>query len=1031
VSRFATLITLSLLSLFCATSSFAKVELIPLDSSRIPSNDLIHPELGPLTSEQAWQLQHSEESPLDLSKLNPLESEVWKNKLDTTLNTEMDEIQVSSETELIFLGVLSSQSGTLRFTVLDNTTGHVLNIVLDKNLHTLLLRKNLLRKLGFVIPSMKHKKQVKVAFSSQEEKDHFLSRIIPENTFGAPARWVVNDSEVTLDLQDVIVMLPKYGDHYNLAFGVPPKTLTSRTLRSLIVPYSLLDLNESINTLSFKAARQEEDSIELSHFTLADMNTSVDDAKWILNRMKDLNRSDFEEIVEKSYFPKEVGALLVEKLLARRNNLMDKFDIDVESIKFDPKITIGDNLKKGRLLKENYDGYASRFAYGDPDSPFRELKYSLLSKLQSDAIDSILREVNTKLSVFDVNDARLDYHKDKFEEGLDHFIETGEFMEQKVGTWVSPIVNGSLILSRDVVVGNHQGSDNLVQTSDVFGYAVSLGANIGIEGLPVGYTALARGQVSYLKTYSHLKPVRSLKESLKQPYKNMIVSLLKKNLQKRLEDLSKLGEIEDEEQRNEKIKLIADEINKNLGVGESLIISEKLTPSFLAKGGYSWANTKVSLAVDTKSILVKRTHIYRKDADTIQVYVDNGKLGELGVSIELNSYIPVTKLNFKAARGKFNVSMYTVNVNSDPDLNPELFKGVNAIYSLLEDGSRELLENYKSPYKIENEFLDKSSKYAFLNWRMKKLKKRGHFSVFTPEKYEAKFFKYTFQKMVGLNHWSFARDIANYYLSKVTEHITLRNNVWKRPSQTFYGVNEIEGVRFESRFDDSKKGREKFPDTFMAIELNKEGWKIKEKKLKKMIKEINTEFGAKIFSDSDVDDATGLKLYSIVVGLNIYKKGVWNILDFNEDQILALGKEYKRRYYNRRHCSTSRLSRAPIASKIRCGFFQSFVDKRKSCKSKMKKNENSGVACLVDLTLMYKRHLQFKEFISIIGKENTYLHGTITGFRQDSDILSTPISGNSTGVVSGKYWNGPVEELRGRIGMQANEFNGSWLRENM
>ena len=1031
MSKFATLVILSLVNLFIATNVAAKVELIPLNSSRIPSNDLIHPELGHLTSEQAWQLQNSESAPLDLSILNPLESEVWKNKADTILDTSIDEIQVSGETELVFLGVLSSQSGTLRFTVLDNTTGHILNVVLDKNLHTLLLRKNLLRKLGYVIPSMKYKKQVKVAFSSQDEKDHFLSRVIPENTFGAPARWVVKDTELTLDLQDVIVMLPKYGDHYNLSFGVPPKTLTSRTLRSLVVPYSLLDLNESINTFSYKAARQEEDSIELSHFTLADMNTSVDDAKWILNRMKDLSRKDIEEIVEKSYFPKDVAALLVEKLIARRDNIMEKFDIDVETIKFNPKISIGDNLKKGRLLKENYDGYASRFAYGDPDSPFRELKYSLLSKLQSDAIDVILRQVNTRLSVFDVNDARLDYHKDQFEQGLNHYIDTGEFLEQKVGTWVSPIVNGSVILSRDVVVGNHQGSDNLVQTSDVFGYAVSLGTNVGIEGLPVGYSALARGQVSYLKTYSHLKPVRSLKESLKQPYKNMIVSLLKKNLQRRLEDLSKLGDMEDEEQRNDKIKLIADEINKNLGVGESLIITEKLTPSFLVKGGYSWVNTKVSLAVDTRSVLVKRTHLFRKDADTIQVYVDNGKLGDLGVSIELNSYIPVTKLNFKVAKGKFNVSLYTVNVNSDPDLNPELFKGVNAIFSLLEDGSKELLENYKSPYKISNKFLDKSSKYSFLNWRMKKLKKRGHFSVFTPEKYEAKFFKYTFQQMIGLNNWSFARDIANYYLSKVTEHISLRNDVWKKPSQTFYGVSEVAGVRFESRFDDTKNGREKFPDTFMAIELNKEGWKIKEKKLKSMIKEINTDFGSKIFTDSDIDDATDLKLYSIVVGLNIYKKGVWNILDFNEDQILALGKEYKRKYFNRRHCSTSRLSRAPIASKIRCGSFQSFVAKRKSCKSKMKKDENKGVSCLVDLTLMYKRHLEFGEFISIIGKENTYLHGTITGFRQESDILSTPINGNSSGIVSGKYWNGPVEELRSKIGMQANEFNGSWLRENM
>ncbi|WP_127715888.1 hypothetical protein [Halobacteriovorax sp. HLS] len=1025
------LIMITLVGALLFANTNAKVEYIPLDTTRIPSNDLLHPELGKLSSEQAWQLQNDSNIGLDLSLLNPIESEVWKNTDQTLANSDIDEIQVSSQTELVFLGVLGSQSGTLRFTVLDNTTGNILNIVLDKNLHTLLLRKNLLRKLGYVVPSMKYKKKVKVAFSSLEEKNHFLERVIPENTFGAPSRWMVADSEVTIDLQDVIVMLPRYGDHYNLAFGVPPKTLTSRTLRSLIVPYSLLDVDEAINTFSFKAARKEANSIELSHFTLADMNTTQDDAKWILGRMKDFSREDFEQIVKNSHLPYEVSLLLVEKLIARRNNLLELFAIDSTPIEFNPKISYGENLKNGRLLKENYDGYASRFAYGDPDSPFRELKYSLLSKLQSDAIDSLIRQANSKLSVFDVNDARLDYHKEQFETGLNHYIETGEFLEQKVGTWVSPIVNGNIILSRDVVVGNYQGSDNLVQTSDIFGYGVSLGANVGIEGLPAGYTALARGQVSYLKTFSHLKPVRSLKASLKEPYKNMIVSLLKKNLEKRLLELSKLGEVEDQENRNERIQLIADEINENLGVGESLIISERLTPSFLVKGGYSWANTKLSLAIDTNSVLMKRVHIYRKDADTVQVYVDNGKLGEVGVSIELDSYIPVTKLNFSVSKGNFNVELYNVNINSDPDLNPKLFSGVNAIYSLLDSGSKELLGSYTSPYKIKNSFLDKSSKYAFLNWRMKKLKKRGQFSVFTPENYEAKFFKYTYQKMIGLNNWAFARDVANYYLSKITEYITLRNETWKRPSQTFYGVNAVEGLRFESRYDETKKGRAQFPDTFMALEILKEGWKIKESKLKKMISEINEEFGTKIFSDSDINDATGLKLYSVSVNLNIYEKGVWNILDFNEDKILELGREYRKKYYDRRHCSTTRLNRAPISKRILCGKFQPFVDKRESCVKKMKKDEYDGVACLVDLTMMYKRLLNYEDFISIIGKSNTYLNGKITGYRQESDILSTPINGNTEGQVSGKYWNGPVEELRTRIEMQSNEFNGSWLRENM
>ncbi len=1011
-------------------SLYAGTERIPLNSSRIPSNDLVHPELGKLSAETAWQLQNNSLRPLDLSTLDPEESAVWSKKSDFSLNTEVDQFSVTKD-GLTFLGVIASQSGTLRFSVLDEGTGNILTVAIDKNLHTFFLRRNLLRKLGFIIPSMKYEKKVNIKFYSSEEKENFLERIIPENTFGAPSRWLVGDTEFTIDLQDVMVMLPAYNDHYNLAFGVPPNTLKSRTLRSLVVPYALLDLDESVNSLSWKAGRIEQETIELSHFTLADMNPTIDDAKWILRKIKLLKRSDIEEIVEKSYLPKEVGELLVEKLISRRNSLMKLFSIDAEDIDFNSKISSGNILKEGRLLQENFEGYGSRFAYGDPDSPFKEFKYSLLSKLQSDALENIVSRVNTELRAFDINDARLDYYKDEFQTGLDHYVETGEFLEQQVGAWFSPIVNGSLILSRDVVVGNHQGSDDLVQTADTFGFAVSLGANVGFEGLPEGYSALMKGEVNYVKTFTHLKPVRSLKESLKEPYKNMVVSLFKKDIERQLSNLSRLSDITDEELREEKTNEVIDELNKNIGVGESLVISDRLTPSFMAMGGYTWANTKMSLTLESKSVLVKRIHIYRSSADIIQVYVDNGELGELGFVLSLSNHIPITQIDFSRSKGKYNIEMYNVNINSDLIENPTLYKGVNALNALLQDGDKELLNNYQSPYKVENTFRDTSTKYSFLNWRLKKLKKSGKINIITPSKDISKFYKYTYEKQIGANNWAFGRDVLNYYFNKITKYISLRNEPWQNPARTFTGVSATQGYRFESRYKEDKSGTARYADTFMALEVKKEGWKIKEKKLKKVIQELNDQFGEEVFSDDDANDATTLKLYSIFVNLNIYEKGVWNILNFNESSIKELSRKYRKLYYDRRHCSTSRLNGSPVATKIKCGNFQVFIDKRKKCEKKFNKNQDSAVSCLVELANIYESYLDFKDFKKIIGEDNIFIYGQITGFREESDILTAPIHGNSVGKVSGKYWNGPVEEVRNKIEMQSNEFNGSWLRESI
>ncbi|ATH07636.1 hypothetical protein BIY24_06670 [Halobacteriovorax marinus] len=1024
------LLKILILSSFLCHFAQAAVERIPLDSSRIPSNDLVHPELGVLDAEEAWQLQNDEINPLDLSKLDPQASAVWKNKEDLTLDTSSDYFPVTTN-GLIYLGVIASQSGTLRFSVLDEVTGNVLTIVIDKNLHTFFLRRNLLRKLGYNIGPMKYEKKINVRFNSTEEKDHFLERVIPENTFGAPSRWLVGDSEFSIDLQDAMVMLPAYNEHYNVAFGVPPKSLKSRTLRSLIIPYALLNLDESVNVLSWKAARIEEESVELEHFTLADMNPTIDDAKWMLNKIKLMTRRDFEEIVYASHYPKEVAMLLVEKLISRRNSLMRVFAIDIDDITFNSKISSGEILKEGRLLQERFEGYGSRFAYGDPDSPFKEFKYSLLSKLQSDVLENLVGRANRELQVFDINDARLDYYKEEFQNGLDHFVETGEFLEQEVGAWVSPIVNGSLILSRDVVVGNHQGSDDLVQTADTFGYGVSLGANVGFEGLPVGYSALMKGEVNYVKTYTHLKPVQSLKASLKEPYKNMVVTLFKKDVLRELENLSNIENLSDEEIREEKTKAIIDDLSKKLGVGESLVISDRLTPSFMARGGYSWANTKISLTLSSKSVLVKRIHIYRSSADLIQVYIDKGELGELGFVLGLDNYIPITRIDFSRAKGKYKVELYNVNIDSDITTNPDLYKGASALHQLIQDGDKELLENYQSPYKLENNFRDTSTKYSFLNWRLKKLKKRGKIEITTPENYETQFYKYTHEKQVGANNWAFGRDIVNYYLNQITEFITLRNEPWKNPARTFTGVSSTQSFRFESRFQDQASGRNKYADSFLAMEVRKEGWKIKEKKLKKVIRELNEQFGADIFSDDDANDATTLKLYSIFVNLNIYEKGVWNLLNFDEDKIKEMARRYRRLNYDRRHCSATRLNGAPIAKKIKCGNFQVFIDKRDKCESKFNSNKDSAVSCLVDLAILYESYLEFKHFKEILGKDNIFIYGKITGFREESDILTKPIDGNSQGKITGKYWNGPVEEVRTKMKMQANEFNGSWLRESI
>ena len=54
---------------------------------------------------------------------------------------------------------------------------------------------------------------------------------------------------------------------------------------------------------------------------------------------------------------------------------MTLLEVDAEAIEFTTNINRANEIENGRLLKEDWDGYASRFAHGQPDSPFKDFEY--------------------------------------------------------------------------------------------------------------------------------------------------------------------------------------------------------------------------------------------------------------------------------------------------------------------------------------------------------------------------------------------------------------------------------------------------------------------------------------------------------------------------------------------------------------------------------------------------------------------------------------------------------------------------------
>ena len=302
-----------------------------------------------LTSRQADQL--AKEGKVNLTNLSPKSNDLWTNQ-EYQLN-DQESIALNDFDVVNYEGALLSNSGLFRFNAIPVDGNKIYTIHLDKALHSMLLRKNVLRMLGYKIPAMKYVKKIVVQFPNKFVMENFLKREIPFATEGVSDRWastdLVQENELRVTLKDIAITEPNEFDFYNVSMGIPTQTINSRTLRSLVIPYSILNLGESVNQMSWVGCKVDNKSVILPHFTSNDFATSIDDSLWMINRFNNLSREKLVTAVKDAHFPKEAEVVLVEKIASRRNALNRCFSVKAKDLAFNSKINFDNQLKMGRF----------------------------------------------------------------------------------------------------------------------------------------------------------------------------------------------------------------------------------------------------------------------------------------------------------------------------------------------------------------------------------------------------------------------------------------------------------------------------------------------------------------------------------------------------------------------------------------------------------------------------------------------------------------------------------------------------------
>jgi hypothetical protein len=554
-----------------------------------------------------------------LADLNPQETELWSNKLGGDIQGDDSKLNVSDLDQVQFISKAMARLGTIRLTVQDRNEDHY-TLMFGKTIHNMLLRKALLRKLGYFVPATKYVGRIKINYPSVKELTGLIKDLKIVNA-GAWERWILSikaapvtlqekvdlinaaDFEIpkTLDLtkaitkftkkeikkidkvlaenligqksneivmQDVIAM--EDDEFYlNLSRGYLEQYVIQgqRKFDSLIIPYALTNVPESINLLNWTVGREYTGNIVLNYPIAHEFDCSRGDAYWMVKRLLKLTEADWEEIVRETKLPRSVQSILLEKLKSRRNHLAHLFKVDITEFPVNPEISSGDDLVAGKLEREFYEGYARRFSIDDPDSPFAfsDMMAMFRSKLLvTTGLEFAVQFINSSGWLgTDLGEKIQNYNNDYLENVLTDDVARslleGDLKATPVKSMLFPTAGGNLILNREIVSGSYMGTDNLIQLVDSIGVSAHVGLFGGLVGVdapigkvvpfvaddgtrkavrnvvPINLTANAR--MFYNRVYSHIRPLTSIQKGLKYPYKNMMVPLLMRKYGKNFDEL--------------------------------------------------------------------------------------------------------------------------------------------------------------------------------------------------------------------------------------------------------------------------------------------------------------------------------------------------------------------------------------------------------------------------------------------------------------------------------------------------------------
>ncbi|WP_413288602.1 hypothetical protein [Bdellovibrio sp. HCB337] len=907
-----------LLTLLVSQFAFAESISIPLKVVKKPASDLVSNGAVLEVGQAATMAKQGQ----DLSILNPQENKMWQNqKYGMTDATQPREVAVryqSSEAQLPFTFMARVQSGT--------NPEVFYRLSLSRMTHTTLMRAALMKKLGYYVPTPQYSKNLRVYFKSEEEKADFL-RMAQETMISdfESRGWVTENDTKNHSLVFSDAMLePATNDYFDIQWGYAPdpndpsqvsvvqRFSRYRAYRALIIPFSLVDLPESVNRFSAKFASVLSGHIVITHPAAESFSAcSYEDAKWLVRRLNQFTEQDFRDIVKAGAFPQELEELIYAKLLYRANNAMELFGLSTPWKLPSLKINSASGLvKDGKVTREMVPGYPQRFAHGDRESPFKDGDFEryLGIRGRTAAIMTAMNHINEKLDILSVGDLVLKRRLDVQNKIIEHISKNPEKpLYQNVEAWGGPVGGFNMAATRSVSTGTYYGSQAAIQLVDNMSVAARLGFFMALDGVP-NVTPMGGANIMVQRDYTHVRPLLSITEGTKVEWKNLIIPKYMRSL---TNVLSK--------EKNEDGKFAIDAMLGELREGEVFTVTDSVTLAGYAQISasidvllgitpLSFMNT-VSVGADGARVILRQTSFMRT-ADGVQVYVREQSSKIFGLSFDVNYFINV--MNIRASTNTTDLHTDTFVIDYNPALGEYVDEGQTdqqfvkdfietrdnlrpALIALFRGNDPEILYSrfqYKK-FEIDHELKTKEVRSKFLAMRMDSFNEDHLLKITYPASPDAPelnpkdeqviLFSNKRGTLVGRDLLGFATDWIQGIINKKwgNAKVDLGNGEDPNPANTPFGKAYWRIVNTET--DLTPKG-ETYPNVAILQHVWG-GWHLNSKKFMKLIDEIQGQFKNtplapyRLIEPEAFANTTAINFYRVTAQLSVLPGGLDKIRD--------------------------------------------------------------------------------------------------------------------------------------------------------